>query len=251
MVEATTRVERERQAHNQGLKRGTYDRLLNPAKYFFREDRLKRVREIFLAHPNAKVLELGSTTWHEWIESAGLSVRDLTCINISERELEHGRNLAATTRNKPNFLLMDANNLQFSDSSFDIVYGAGILHHLDYERALSEVARVLKPGGVIVFAEPLDINPVGRIVRWLTPKARTKDERPLRRPEIKLLYKYFKCNLIFEGMFSIPVSVLVGALGMHANNKLLHLMYFVDRALLRLPGIRLWGRYLFIEGQKR
>jgi SAM-dependent methyltransferase len=224
---------------------------MDPSKYFFRESRRNRAREILLARPNARVLELGSATWHEWIENAGLTVKDLTCINISERELEHGRNLAATARNKPNFLLMDANNLEFGDGSFDIVYGTGILHHLDYERALSEVARVLKPGGVILFSEPLDINPVGRIVRWLTPKARTEDERPLRLPEIKLLNKYFNCRLTFEGMFSIPVGILVGALGLQANNKLLHLMYFIDRAFLRTPGVRLWGRYLFVEGKRR
>ncbi len=42
----------------------------------------------------------------------------------------------------------DAERLPFSDASFDIVYSNGVLHHTpDTERSISEVLRVLKPGG--------------------------------------------------------------------------------------------------------
>lgn len=42
----------------------------------------------------------------------------------------------------------DAENLPFSDSTFDIVYSNGVLHHSpDTEMAISEVFRVLRPGG--------------------------------------------------------------------------------------------------------
>ena len=54
--------------------------------------------------------------------------------------------------------------------SFDFVYGCAILHHLDYHRALDEICRVLKPGGRILFAEPLGINPVAKLVRLVTPR---------------------------------------------------------------------------------
>ncbi len=45
----------------------------------------------------------------------------------------------------------DAENLPFVDGTFDIVYSNGVLHHTpDTEKALSEVHRVLKPGGKAV-----------------------------------------------------------------------------------------------------
>jgi len=45
----------------------------------------------------------------------------------------------------------DAENLPFSDNKFDIVYSNGVLHHTsETELAISEVFRVLKPGGVAV-----------------------------------------------------------------------------------------------------
>lgn len=45
----------------------------------------------------------------------------------------------------------DAETLPFADASFDIVYSNGVLHHTnDTARAIDEVFRVLKPGGIAV-----------------------------------------------------------------------------------------------------
>lgn len=46
----------------------------------------------------------------------------------------------------------DATNLwQFRDSVFDCVYSFGVLHHIpDVGKALSEIKRVLKPGGIFM-----------------------------------------------------------------------------------------------------
>ena len=47
----------------------------------------------------------------------------------------------------------DAERLPFADGSFDLVVGHAVLHHLpDLERAFAEFHRVLRPGGVVVFA---------------------------------------------------------------------------------------------------
>jgi ubiquinone/menaquinone biosynthesis C-methylase UbiE len=47
----------------------------------------------------------------------------------------------------------DAEALPFEDRSFDLVLGHAVLHHLpDLETAFAEFHRVLRPGGVIVFA---------------------------------------------------------------------------------------------------
>jgi ubiquinone/menaquinone biosynthesis C-methylase UbiE len=47
----------------------------------------------------------------------------------------------------------DAAALPFDDSSFDLVLGHAVLHHLpDLDRAFAEFARVLRPGGTLLFA---------------------------------------------------------------------------------------------------
>ncbi len=48
---------------------------------------------------------------------------------------------------------VDAEALPFASESFDLVFGHAVLHHLpDLARAFDEFARVLRPGGVVVFA---------------------------------------------------------------------------------------------------
>jgi ubiquinone/menaquinone biosynthesis C-methylase UbiE len=50
-----------------------------------------------------------------------------------------------------NAVQADATNLQFEDETFDCVYSFGVLHHVpDIDKALSEIKRVLKPGGRIM-----------------------------------------------------------------------------------------------------
>jgi SAM-dependent methyltransferase len=62
---------------------------------------------------------------------------------------------------------MDAYDLQFEDGTFDFIFGDIILHHLNMVPALDEIFRALKPNGEILFFEPLDINPAGKLVRPL------------------------------------------------------------------------------------
>jgi SAM-dependent methyltransferase len=57
------------------------------------------------------------------------------------------------------FRVADAMDLDFPDNTFDGVYGSSIIHHLDMEKAMKEIWRVLKPGGSTVFAEPNMLNP--------------------------------------------------------------------------------------------
>ena len=77
-----------------------------------------------------------------------------------------------------NFRVMDAHKLEFEENKFDLVIGNGILHHLDKLEAINSIYRVLKPGGRLVFKEPLADNPFLKIFRYFTPKARTVDEEP-------------------------------------------------------------------------
>ena len=53
-----------------------------------------------------------------------------------------------TNRLKGNILQMDAETLGFKDASFDFIWSWGVIHHSeDTERIVSEIYRVLKPGG--------------------------------------------------------------------------------------------------------
>lgn len=65
--------------------------------------------------------------------------KELATRNIQRVELEVG----------------DLTNLRFSDQTFDKVFASEVLEHVpDYRKAVSEMARVLKPGGTLVVTTP-------------------------------------------------------------------------------------------------
>ena len=50
----------------------------------------------------------------------------------------------------------DISNMQFADSSYDCVYASHVLEHVeDDERAVSEIHRILRPGGVAILPVPI------------------------------------------------------------------------------------------------
>lgn len=67
-----------------------------------------------------------------------------------------GAALAGTRYSRVTLARVDAKQLPFPDATFDLVLMLYALHHvMGYEPALREAARVLKDGGLFLFAEPL------------------------------------------------------------------------------------------------
>jgi SAM-dependent methyltransferase len=71
------------------------------------------------------------------------------------------------------------------DGEFDLIYGNGVLHHVDLSRARPELARIMKPTGKGCFIEPLSYNPVIEVYRRIADTVRTPDEHPLSFPDIE------------------------------------------------------------------
>jgi 2-polyprenyl-3-methyl-5-hydroxy-6-metoxy-1,4-benzoquinol methylase len=62
------------------------------------------------------------------------------------------------------------------EGPFDAIIGSSILHHLDIDSALGNIQRLLKPDGVMCFAEPNMLNPqimIQKNIPWI--KARLGD----------------------------------------------------------------------------
>jgi 2-polyprenyl-3-methyl-5-hydroxy-6-metoxy-1,4-benzoquinol methylase len=60
-----------------------------------------------------------------------------------------------------------------ADGPFDAIVGSSVLHHLDIPTALQRIYDLLKPGGLMAFAEPNMLNPqiwAERNIHWLRKK---------------------------------------------------------------------------------
>ncbi len=165
--------------------------------------------------------------------------RRVTGIDISETGIALAR---ARFGLHGQFHVGDAHAMPFADASFDLVVGRAILHHLDWQVALREVRRVLRPGGQALFVEPLGDNPAARLLRTLTPRARTRDERPLTRDQLHFADALFPSNShLFFNLLSVPAAMLTSLTTLTATNPLLHLADAADRCLSRTP-LRYWMR---------
>ena len=116
---------------------------------------------------NANVLELGCGTGLFTYEFANKPIK-LTAIDISPDLLEEAKKIISACN--VSFKLENAYEMSFPDNSFDAVIGSSVLHHLDIKKALHEIYRVLKPGGIIRFTEPNMLNPqiaLQKNIPWL------------------------------------------------------------------------------------
>lgn len=100
--------------------------------------------------------------------------RSITGVDYHEASLDLARRAARACRESQSmpteFTLMhgDCANLPLPAASADIVFCHQTFHHLvEQERALSEFKRVLKPGGVLLFAESTEAYIRSWIIRLL------------------------------------------------------------------------------------
>lgn len=98
---------------------------------------------------------------------------------------------------KCSFLCCAFEDLPYRDISFDLAVGAYVLHHVNIERAMKELHRVLKPGGKAFFVETWGKNPLLLLARkylagrFGIAKYGTKNEHPITPRDINGMEKVF------------------------------------------------------------
>lgn len=130
-------------------------------------------------------------------------------VDISPEMIKVVKGIARKTGNVKNITanVMLAEHLRFKSGYFDYVYGNGVLHHVVTDEALSEVHRILKPGGVAAFVEPLGHNPVINIYRKIAEKVRTPTEKPLEYSKLNKLTKA-KYKKVFHKEFHLTTLLI-------------------------------------------
>jgi 2-polyprenyl-3-methyl-5-hydroxy-6-metoxy-1,4-benzoquinol methylase len=189
----------------------------------------------------------------------GWITRDLTqlgarvsAFDVSPQAIENTKRVLASagTLEQCSLEVMPAEKLIYADETFDVAVGFAIIHHLDLKQSLAELHRVLRPGGVAYFAEPLGTNPLIQIYRKLTPQFRTEDERPLYLKELPDLLKAFKSyehrEYFLTALAALGIVYLPG--GQRAYPALSSVFHKLDATLLKIvPPLGHWAWYSIIK----
>ena len=116
---------------------------------------------------NKRALEIGCGTGN-FTEKFARSGAQIVAVDISADLLKraHSRGLPES---QVRFLTKPFEECDI-DGPFDAVIGSSILHHLDLEPALEKIWGLLRPGGMMCFAEPNMLNPqilIQKNVPWI------------------------------------------------------------------------------------
>lgn len=137
-------------------------------------DRMIEVAEL---SPKHRVLEIGAGPGKFTLQLAARGY-DIVANDLSQQLLVQ---LASAAQQHVPTIACDVLNIdQFADQKFDRIVGFFVLHHLvDFPRVFGALAKVVKPGGVIAFCEPVAFNPLYYLQILLTPNMTFAGERSL------------------------------------------------------------------------
>jgi ubiquinone/menaquinone biosynthesis C-methylase UbiE len=247
VTEESDRWTREREFHNlrfeddseRELRVGKFYSAIDYGFAYYRERVLQESKD-------RRLLEYGCGNASLGFDVAPIA-EEVIGIDISDVAIEQAQRIAAAKQlANVRFVVDNAESMRQADKSVDVLAGSGIVHHLDIPRAMREVRRVLKDGGLAIFAEPLGHNPAVNWYRNRTPEIRTADEHPLLARDLKLMAQGFrKCKVTYFG-FIAPV---LGFLSPKTNPKspLTKFVWGLDKLTCRIPGLKRYAWFCIIE----
>lgn len=140
----------------------------------------------------------------------------VTGIDLSEESLKIARERAmrAKLEKQISFIMMDCEALTFLDNSFDLVFDGGVFSSVDLDKALSELARVLKPDGAILGIETFGHNPLTNLKRKWNQKKGSRTawaaEHIMKKSSLEKARQYFGSIEVHYfhllSLFALPFS---------------------------------------------
>jgi SAM-dependent methyltransferase len=196
-----------------------------------------------------RILEVGCGSGNL---STYLALRGATAVGV---DVSTGMCALAERRAKVNgvgdrtrFIGQPIETLDEPDASMDAIFANQVLHHLELDDAMANIARLLRPGGKALFAEPVFLLPAAvRNLRYTKPvlkffpsAADTPDERPLDAQAIEQVARHFGDVEITPFQASTRIQNFV-----HLPDRVFSGLQRLDRTVLRLvPGTRQIARYV-------
>lgn len=137
-------------------------RVAGTDSYYFAEYKVKELQE-FEENKSLTVLDLGCGDGvTEFFFEKYFPQFKIQGIDVSVKSIEEAqKKLLKNT----SFQLYDGSHIPYGNESIDIVFVAGVLHHIDaadHQKVVDEIFRVLKPDGRLYLFEHNPLNPLTR-----------------------------------------------------------------------------------------
>ena len=192
-----------------------------------------------------------------WLATEGANV---TLLDLSPAAIELALKRAQASAVTVRGIAADASRLDMlRDGEFDLVFACAALHHtLKYPGALSELARIMKPGARLVLAETWGGNPVLNFARRIRARAAGETEEQgegiiFSRGELQALDPYFGgLQVEHLNLLAMAKRFLRGRFEHASARRLVRTLESLDTGLLAaVPPLRNWCGEAVITGIRR
>ena len=199
--------------------------------FYFAEMKVKLIKE-FEKNDHLRILDVGcGDGTSESYMTNYFSSWEIDALDVSEESISVAKN--KKLRNV-NFRWYDGLTIPFPDETFEVVFMAGVLHHVGFdlhEQLINEINRVTKKGGRFYLFEHNPLNPVTRhlVNTCVFDKS------------AKLLSYNYSSRLLKKNNFEIITKRFII---FFPRKGLLSSFLFLEKYLRKLP---LGGQYFFVS----
>jgi ubiquinone/menaquinone biosynthesis C-methylase UbiE len=133
----------------------------------------------FPKNENLNVLELGCGTGLFWLANRSNIIKSwsITLSDYSEGMLETARNSLSRLNYNFHYEIINAENIQCPDNTFDIILANNMLYHIqNRDNAIKNINRILKDDGVFI-ASTMGKNDISELHNYLYTFLKTKNSK--------------------------------------------------------------------------
>ena len=238
---------REKEFHNklQSKTKGRFENIFYKSLYNINEDFFLHLKKYA---NQSQILDFGCGAGVFIERTIKYKPKKIVGIDISEVSIDKAKKRAKELGIAVDYHVDNCEKTKFENNSFDIVYGTGILHHLEFNKCLDEIYRILKSNGSLIFIEPLGTNPLINLYRKLTPNSRSRDEHPLVDKDFEYIRnKFIDINIKYYGFLTLIFSPFYK---FPNNSKFFKLLAKLDQVLFKFKIFNILDWSVLITAKK-
>ena len=196
---------------------------------------------------NSDILDYGCGIGPTIEKVINYNPKKITGIDISDVSINKAKEKFKNSEVKIELLVDNCEKTKFKNDQFDLVYGLGILHHLEFSKCMNEISRILKTNGSLLFIEPLGTNPIINLYRFFTPGSRSKDEHPLTFKDFDLIKeKFINVSIKYYGFMTLVFFPFYKS----TNSRIFKALIKFDQLLFKVKFFRLFAWSVLITAKK-
>ena len=196
---------------------------------------------------NSDILDYGCGIGPTIEKVINFNPKKIIGIDISDVSINKAKEKFKNSEVKIELLVDNCEETKFKNNQFDLVYGLGILHHLEFSKCMDEISRILKKNGSLLFIEPLGTNPIINLYRYFTPGSRSKDEHPLTSKDFDYIKEKFKnVSIKYYGFMTLVFFPFYKS----TNSRIFKALIKFDKLLFKVKFFRLFAWSVLITAKK-